>query len=364
MGGRSNIPSAAASGEGRLHQPVCDPRAAASGGSGEQGTASVCGQKRAECIERRVMDFRQLHYLLSLERTLNFTQAAKARNVTQPALAKSIQQLEEELGGPLLLRERSLAQSTPLGQAMLPLLDRTYAAAEHVKSHPSGMKRQTSSPLRLGFAADVPTHPFLPLLKEIGTRLPGLHVTVADAGIANLCDSLLHGTLDAALVTGSTALPDRLNRWTLFTDMAALLMPTGHALDAAGALPLAALDGMAVIQRAPDCGMARLLEQAERDHGALPGHRHCAGTAERMADLVRAGLGVGHTTELALLPEGLCKRRVAGLATHDVVLVAVAGRLPAPAAAAFVNLARARNWVLVDAPDGSVANAGSGQARR
>ncbi len=290
------------------------------------------------------MDLRQIRYFLSLARTLNFTRAAESCNVSQPALTKSIQRLEEELGGPLLLRERSLTQLTPLGQAMLPLLEQTYVAAEHAKTHAFGMKRQSSFPLRLGFAADVPTHPFLPLFEELGTRLQGFKLTLADAGVASLCDALLHGTLDAAIVTGDAALPDRLNRWTLFTDKAALLVPPGHALDAEVAVPLAALDGMAVVQRAPDCGMASLLEQAKQDHGARPCHRHCAGTAGRVADLVRAGLGVGFTTELAMLPDGLRKQPVAGLATHDVVLVAVAGRPPVQAADAFVKLARARNW--------------------
>ena len=290
------------------------------------------------------MDLRQICYFLSLARTLNFTRAAELCNVSQPALTKSIQRLEEELGGLLLLRERSLTQLTPLGQAMLPLLEQTYAAAEHAKSQAFGMKRQSSLPLRLGFAVDVPTHPFLSLFEELGTRLQGFKLTLMDAGIASLCDCLLHGTLDAAIVTGSAALPERLNRWTLFTDMAALLVPPGHALDAAAAISLAALDGMAVIERAPDCGMAGLLERAKREHGAQPGHRHCAGAAGRVADLVRAGLGIGYTTELTVLPDGLHKQPVAGLATHDVVLVAVAGRPSAKAADAFIKLARARNW--------------------
>ena len=295
------------------------------------------------------MDLKQICYFLALARTLNFTRAAEACNVTQPALTKSIQRLEEELGGLLLLRERSLTQLTPLGQAMLPLLQQTYAAAEHAKSQALGMKKQPSSFLRLGFAVDVPTHPFLPLFQEIETRLRDFRLAVEEAGAAALCDALLHGTLDAAIVTGNAVLPERLNRWTLFTDKAALLVPPGHARDAA-ALPLAALDGMAVIQRAPDCGMARLLAQAKREHGAQPSHRHCADTVGRVADLVRAGLGVGYTTELAALPDGLQRRSVASLATHDVVLVAVAGRVAVRAAHAFIKLARARNWALANAP--------------
>ena len=69
------------------------------------------------------MDLTQIRYFLALARTLNFARAAEACNVTQPAPAKSIQRLEEGLGGPLLLRERALTQLPPLGRAMLPLLE-------------------------------------------------------------------------------------------------------------------------------------------------------------------------------------------------------------------------------------------------
>ncbi len=103
------------------------------------------------------MDLTQIRYLLSLARTLNFTRAAEACNVTQPALTKSIQRLEEELGGPLLLRERSLTRLTALGQALLPLPEQTFAAAERAKEHVAGMKRQAASPLRVGFAPEAPT---------------------------------------------------------------------------------------------------------------------------------------------------------------------------------------------------------------
>ena len=294
------------------------------------------------------MDLTQIRYFLALARTLNFTRAAEACNVTQPALTKSIQRLEDELGGPLLLRERSLTQLTPLGQAMLPLLEQTHTAAERAKEHAAGMKRQTTSPLRVGLASDVPTLPFLPVLEELAHRLPSFELSLADADSAGLCEALLHGTLDVAVLTGGTALPERLNRWTLFTDAMVLLMPPGHALAAGDAVPLAALDGGTVICRTPDCGMARLLEQAQRDHGARPAHKHRVGTPGRMAELVRAGFGIASSTELTALPQGLHKRPVAGQAAHDVVLVAVAGRPFTRVADAFIKLARAREWQSAD----------------
>ena len=295
------------------------------------------------------MDLTQIRYFLALAQTLNFTRAAEACHVTQPALTKSIQRLEEELGGPLLLRERALTQLTPLGQAMLPLLEQTFAAAERAKEHASGMKRQASSPLRVGLATDVPTPPFLPVFAELAACLPGFDLSLEGAGSATLCEALLHGTLDAAVMTEGAALPDRLNRWPLFRDLAVLMLPSGHALDTGEAVPLSALDGAAVICGTADCRMARLLEQAQA-HGARPSQRHRVDAPGRVADLVRAGLGIALSTERTALPDGLRKRLVMGQAAHDVLLVAVAGRPFTPAAHAFIKLARAREWGMGTAP--------------
>ena len=290
------------------------------------------------------MDLTQIRYFLALARTLNFTRAAEVCNVTQPALTKSIQRLEDELGGPLLLRERSLTQLTQLGQEMLPLLDRVHAASEHAKEHAAGMKRDTASPLRIGLALDVPVGPFAPLFAELAGRLPGFVLSLRDAADAELAEALLHGTLDAAVVTGDAALPERLNRWPLFADAAVLVVPPGHALDGPNAVPLTALDGTAVICGGPGCGMMRLLAQAEQKHGVQPGQQHQAGTPGRAADMARAGFGVAASTRRAPPPAGLLIRPVAGQAVHDVVLVAVAGRPFPRAADAFIKLARARNW--------------------
>lgn len=54
------------------------------------------------------MDLTQIRDSLALARMLNCTRAAGASSVTPPALAKSIQRLGEQMGGPLLLRQRSL----------------------------------------------------------------------------------------------------------------------------------------------------------------------------------------------------------------------------------------------------------------
>ena len=47
------------------------------------------------------MELHQIRYFVVLAATLHFTRAAEACNVSQPALTKAIQRLEDELGGTL-----------------------------------------------------------------------------------------------------------------------------------------------------------------------------------------------------------------------------------------------------------------------
>jgi DNA-binding transcriptional LysR family regulator len=74
--------------------------------------------------------------------------------VSQPALTAAIKKLEEELGGPLILRERGGAKLTALGQHVLPrfqrLRDETQAvqviAENHRRPAPVCIKGQCALP--------------------------------------------------------------------------------------------------------------------------------------------------------------------------------------------------------------------------
>jgi LysR family transcriptional regulator, hydrogen peroxide-inducible genes activator len=58
------------------------------------------------------MEMHQIRYFLAVCDTLNFTRAAQQCNVSQPALTRAIQKLEEALGGLLFRRERHLTHLT------------------------------------------------------------------------------------------------------------------------------------------------------------------------------------------------------------------------------------------------------------
>src|SRR5919108_5328137 len=108
----------------------------------------IARPRRAE--EDAAMEMHQIRYFLAVCETLNFTRAAEQCNVTQPALTRAIQKLEEELGGLLFRRERNLSHVTDLGRLMRPHLEHVLEETEAAKSTAKGFMKLENAPLRLG----------------------------------------------------------------------------------------------------------------------------------------------------------------------------------------------------------------------
>ncbi|HTN49019.1 MAG TPA: LysR family transcriptional regulator [Burkholderiaceae bacterium] len=65
------------------------------------------------------IDLRQLRHLLALAEHKNFSRAADAVHLTQPALSRSIQALEASVGAPLFERTRGAIEPTEIGRLVL-----------------------------------------------------------------------------------------------------------------------------------------------------------------------------------------------------------------------------------------------------
>jgi DNA-binding transcriptional LysR family regulator len=154
----------------------------------------------------------QVRYFLALARTLNFTRAAKQCNVTQPALTKAVQKLEQELGGTLVHRERHLTQLTDLGKMILPTLEKVFGAAEAVRFQARGYQKRTIAPLKIGLVPSVSAALITELLLEVARIIPDLQVDLREADANGLVAMLLDGEINAALVGDAVELPERTDR--------------------------------------------------------------------------------------------------------------------------------------------------------
>ena len=286
------------------------------------------------------MELHQIRYFVTLSRTLNFTRAAAECDVTQPALTRAIQRLEEEFGGPLLFRERNMTQLTPLGRAMVPHLEAMLTAAataRRIADEELGCQQKS---LRVGLGPAISAARVADVVGRLVRFCPELSVRFEESGAPALVEEMLSDTLDCALLPDDPDLPDRLHRWKLWEEGCVVVLPGGHPLTLRDSLSADELAGETLLVGERGAGFA--LKLIEANPRALT-VRRCGGSWVQMQDLVAAGLG------LALLPDALGIG--AGLVSRpltqprlrrSVLLTLVAGRPQGMAVANFVKLCRAR----------------------
>src|SRR5215475_225272 len=286
----------------------------------------------------------QVRYFLALARTLNFTRAAAECNVTQPALTKAVQKLEEGLGGTLIHRERHLTQLTELGKMILPTLEKIFAAAEAVRLQAQGYQKKTIAPLKIGLVPSVSAALIMELLLEIARIIPDLRVDLLEADANGLVAMLLDGEINAALVGDAVDLPERIDRWLLFEERYVLVLSRKHPMARQTVIPLQDLHEAVFLERV-GCDVAGRFKQAcFADH---PGPKvvHRSAQESHLQQMASAGLGAILAPEHAPRLPSLTAIPIEGdPVRREVQLLAVAGRQYSPALDALIKIARGRDW--------------------
>jgi DNA-binding transcriptional LysR family regulator len=292
------------------------------------------------------MELHQVRYFLAVASTLNFTRAAEQCNVTQPALTKGVQKLEQELGGQLIYRERQLTHLTDLGKEVLPMLERTLASAEAVRRRAREFQRKEVAPLKIGLAPSISASLVLDPIAEIAKLVPGFHVELREGAAEKLVDLLLEGEINAAMVGDVQDMPARIDDWSLFEERyVAVLAPT-HQLANRPSIGIDDLRETVLLERA---GCDVTLKIRRSYFPEKPPHLgHCSGHDLHLQHMAAAGFGVilapehmPHLPTLKTIPlEG-------DPVSRKVRLLAVQGRRYSPALDAFVKVARLRDWSFV-----------------
>lgn len=284
------------------------------------------------------MDLTQIKYFLALAETLNFTRAAESCNVTQPALTKSIQKLEDEFGGLLLLRERRDSQLTDLGRTMVPLLRHIYDAASAARLGAIQFHRQDVARVRIGLGPWVPPDSIVPLLRDLNPRFPTLEASVLHGSTAMLNDWLISSEIDVAFTVDTAGLTDRANAWPLFHDDVIALLHADHCL--------AQPEPLRVDQLADHNFIGRVGQDVAPQVvvGMAVKVRHVGTTEEHVWSLLRSGLGIALSTARRPTPVDIVRRLLQPHHSVAVHVAAIPGRRSTRVADAFVRLARARDW--------------------
>ena len=146
------------------------------------------------------MNLRHLEHWLALADTGSFSRAAEKLHITQSALSRSIQALEEELGGPLVDRVGKKNELTPLGRSVLDRARRIVHEAQELKQGAALLQQGGLGALRVGLGSGPGAMLMTPWLVYMAKHHPTVQVTVSRGSTELQLTQLRERQLDALVV--------------------------------------------------------------------------------------------------------------------------------------------------------------------
>jgi DNA-binding transcriptional LysR family regulator len=125
------------------------------------------------------MDFKRLRYALAVADEGNFVRAAERVNISQPALSRAVQTLEEELGIALFDRGNRHVTVTHAGATFFEHARRLLTEVRNMEHDMTLLRSGDSGRLAFGTGPLHTSSLLQPLLQQLRLQHPGLQLTVA-----------------------------------------------------------------------------------------------------------------------------------------------------------------------------------------
>lgn len=175
--------------------------------------------------------FRHLRAFVEIVRFRSFKRAAEFLHLTQPAISRTLAELEEILGAELLIRGRGGVTLTPRGELLYSFTQASLAALEQGLSGLRFFDDEDVSPLRVGALPSVAARLLPPVVEEIARVAPRMRLNIVDGSHLHMTRLLLDGELD--LVIGRLGEPEGMRGLSfaqLYMEEVAIVVRPGHPI--------------------------------------------------------------------------------------------------------------------------------------
>ncbi len=146
------------------------------------------------------MELRHLRYFVAVAEELHFGRAASRLFIVQPSLSQQIQQLEEELGFPLLIRTKRSVELTDAGKVFLTEARKVLAQVQEAKRAAQRAYRGEIGRLVVGYISSS-TYNLLPMmLSAYRERFPEIDVALRELTTQEQVRALEEETIQIGLL--------------------------------------------------------------------------------------------------------------------------------------------------------------------
>jgi DNA-binding transcriptional LysR family regulator len=260
------------------------------------------------------MELYQIRYFLAVADTLNFTRASERCFVSQPALTKAIQRLEEAMGGRLFERTRNAVQLTDLGRAVLPNFRQIFDTANQTREQARRLSREHKELVRVGVMCTIDFDLILPGFAACQDGATAVDMSFREGNLEALTDHLDRGDIDLGVMCSPYDTPKRFTARPLFRERYVVAIGDDHRFNGRTHVDMSELNRERYCDRV-QCEFSNYIDRLLQDRGVDVDVVQQSPREDWIQAMVRANLGI------AFMPESLA--RDAGLAfvhTADCVI--------------------------------------------
>ena len=149
------------------------------------------------------MDFR-LKVFFTVANRLSFTKAAKELFITQPAISKHIQELEEQYKIKFFERNGSKISLTNAGELLLKHTKSIFEVYREIDFDMSALINQQRGLLRLGASTTISQYIIPPLLARFQKKLQEIKVNLLNGNTEQIEKALLNKEIEIGIVEGQS----------------------------------------------------------------------------------------------------------------------------------------------------------------
>ena len=146
------------------------------------------------------MEIRTLRYFLAVAREGSITRAANFLHLTQPTLSRQMQDLEEELGRPLLVRKSHRVDLTPEGVLLRKRAEEIVAMVDKTEAEFTALEDTVSGDVYIGSGETRGLCPIAKVIRQLRAESPAIRYHLYSGNAQDVTDRLDKGLLDFGIV--------------------------------------------------------------------------------------------------------------------------------------------------------------------
>lgn len=238
------------------------------------------------------MEIEQLQYFKTVATMQHMTRAAEILAISQPALSKSIANIEQNLGVPLFNREGRSIYLNRFGELFLQSVNVILDEYDRIKEEFEDIIKPGSGEVSFGFIHTLGMEIVPELIASTSEAFPNMQFSLTQATSLSLLKRLEEGAIDLCLSQKIESRVIEIETEELFVEELFVIVPTTHPLAQQDAVKFEEVKNEPFIAIKKGNSLRQLVDELFLERGIVLNTTFAAEEMHTVAGFVGAGMGI------------------------------------------------------------------------